>query len=98
MDAFTALAHPLRREVLAMLRKGPLSSGEIADAFDVAWPTMTGHLKTLKEAGLVTAERSGTSILYRLNASILEDTAAMLLDLIGVGRQQGAAKKKGGKS
>jgi DNA-binding transcriptional ArsR family regulator len=89
MDAFAALAHPLRREVLAMLRKGPLSSGEIADAFDVAWPTMTGHLKTLKEAGLVTAERSGTNILYRLNATILEDAAAMLLDLVGAGKKKG---------
>ena len=81
MDVFVALAHPVRRKVLAMLRKGPLCSGDIATEFDVAWPTMTGHLKTLKEAGLVTAERQGTSIVYRLNASILEETAAALLDL-----------------
>jgi DNA-binding transcriptional ArsR family regulator len=80
-DAFAALAHPVRRKVLAMLRAGPLSSGEIAAAFDIAWPTMTGHLKTLKDAGLVSAERAGTSILYRLNASILEETAAVILDL-----------------
>ena len=83
MDVFVALAHPVRRKVLAMLRKGPLCSGEIATEFDVAWPTMTGHLKTLKDAGLVTAERQGTSIVYRLNASILEETAAALLDLGG---------------
>ena len=81
MDVFVALAHPVRRKVLAMLRKGPLCSGDIATEFDVAWPTMTGHLKTLKDAGLVTAERQGTSIVYRLNASILEQTAAALLDL-----------------
>ena len=81
MDEFEALAHPVRRKVLAMLRKGPLCSGDIATEFDVAWPTMTGHLKTLKDAGLVTAERQGTSIVYRLNASILEETAAALLDL-----------------
>ncbi|HTG73345.1 MAG TPA: metalloregulator ArsR/SmtB family transcription factor [Terriglobia bacterium] len=81
MDVFVALAHPVRRKVLAMLRKGPLCSGDIATEFDVAWPTMTGHLKTLKDAGLVTAERQGTSIVYRLNASILEETAAALLDL-----------------
>ncbi|MDB5368159.1 MAG: ArsR family transcriptional regulator [Rhodospirillales bacterium] len=92
MDAFTALAHPVRREVLAMLRKGPLCSGDIAAAFEVAWPTMTGHLKTLKEAGLVTAERDGTSIVYRLNASILEDTAAMLLDLVAGGKKAKGTK------
>ena len=81
MDVFVALAHPVRRKVLAMLRKGPLRSGDIATEFDVAWPTMTGHLKTLKDAGLVTTERQGTSIVYRLNASILEEAAAALLDL-----------------
>lgn len=81
MDVFVGLAHPVRRKVLAMLRKGPLRSGEIAAAFDVAWPTMTGHLKILKDSGLVTAERSGTSIIYRLNATILEEAAAALLDI-----------------
>jgi DNA-binding transcriptional ArsR family regulator len=90
-DAFVALAHPVRRKVLAMLRKGPLCSGDIAAAFDIAWPTMTGHLKTLKEAGLVSAERSGTSMIYRVNASILEETAASLLDLVG------SVSKKGSK-
>ena len=83
-EVLRALAHPTRRKVLAMLRRRPMSSGDIAAAFDVAWPTMTAHLNTLKEAGLVSAERDGNSIRYRLNASVMEETAAALLDLAGV--------------
>ena len=87
-EVLKALAHPTRRRVLAMLKRGPLASGQIAEAFDVAWPTMTTHLNALRAAGLVTAERNGTSIRYRLNASVMEETAAALLDLAGAGRKQ----------
>jgi DNA-binding transcriptional ArsR family regulator len=87
-EVLKALAHPTRRRVLAMLKRGPLASGEIAEAFDVAWPTMTTHLNTLKAAGLVSAERNGTSIRYRLNASVMEETAAALLDLAGAGKKE----------
>ncbi len=83
-EVLRALAHPTRRKVLAMLRRKPMSSGDIAAAFDVAWPTMSAHLNTLKDAGLVSAEREGNSIRYRLNASVMEETAAALLDLAGV--------------
>ena len=47
---FKALSHPVRREIVAMLQKGPLTSGEIAAEFDMAWPSVTGHLAALKEA------------------------------------------------
>lgn len=87
-DVFKALAHPTRREVLAMLREGPLASGEIAEAFDVAWPTMTAHLATLRDAGLVTAEREGTSVRYRLNASVLEEAIGAMLGLAGTGNSK----------
>lgn len=80
---FTALGHPLRRQVMTHLRKGPLTSGELAEAFDASWPTVSRHLSVLKDAGLITAERKGTSILYRANTSVLEDAAAALLALTG---------------
>ena len=83
-EVLRALAHPTRRKVLAMLRRKPMSSGDIAAAFDVAWPTMSSHLNALKDAGLVSAEREGNSIRYRLNASVMEETAAALLDLAGI--------------
>ncbi len=54
---FKALSDPTRRQVLEMLRHGPKSAGELADAFDVSKPTMSAHFAVLREAGLVTIER-----------------------------------------
>jgi DNA-binding transcriptional ArsR family regulator len=80
-DAFEALAHPVRRQILKLLRDGPLSAGQLAEHFDLAKPTLSGHFAVLKNAGLVTAERRGTTILYRLNMSVMEEAIAVLLSL-----------------
>lgn len=82
---FKALSHPIRRQIVAMLRDGPLASGDIAAAFDIAWPTITGHLAALKDAGLVEAERDGTTIRYRLMIGAAEEAVAFLMDLMGTG-------------
>lgn len=86
---FKALSHPLRREILNLLKQGPKASGDFADVFDVSWPTVTSHLNVLRDADLVTTERRGTSIVYQLNASVLEEAALGLFDLIG--KPQGSA-------
>jgi DNA-binding transcriptional ArsR family regulator len=78
---FKALSHPLRRKIITMLQAGPLTSGDIASAFDTAWPTITGHLAVLRDAGLVDSERDGTQIRYRLSISAVEEALAFLLDL-----------------
>ncbi len=82
-DVFQALAHPVRREVLRRLRAGPQSAGELASAFPVSGPTMSRHFATLKEAGLIRAERTGTSIRYRLNVSVADEALAMVMALLG---------------
>jgi DNA-binding transcriptional ArsR family regulator len=92
---FKALSHPARRQIVAMLRQGPMVSGEIAQAFDMAWPSVTAHLAALKGAGLVECEREGTSIRYRLNISAVEEALAFLLDLAG---SDPARKTTSGKS
>lgn len=81
---FKALSHPARRRMVEMLRDGPMSSGDIAQAFDMAWPSVTGHLTALKDAGLVEAERDGASIRYRLNISAAEEAVAFLLDMMSL--------------
>jgi DNA-binding transcriptional ArsR family regulator len=86
---FKALSHPTRRQIVAMLRRGPMASGEIAAAFDMAWPTVTGHLAALKDAGLVEAEREGVSIKYRLNISAVEEAVGFLLEVMGAGAAVG---------
>ena len=78
---FKALAHPARRKIVAMLQHGPMSSGDIADAFNMAWPSVTGHLTALKDAGLVESEREGTSVRYRLNISAAEEAIGFLMAL-----------------
>lgn len=70
---FKALSDPTRRHVLEMLRKGPKSAGELADAFNVSKPTMSAHFAVLREARLVTTERNGKQLIYCLQMSVLED-------------------------
>ncbi|WP_440958125.1 autorepressor SdpR family transcription factor [Oceanicaulis sp. LC35] len=81
-DVFSALAHPVRREVLRLLRDGPMTAGALADRFDVAKPTMSRHFATLKEAGLIQSEKSGNQIRYRLNVSVAEELMALMMDLL----------------
>jgi DNA-binding transcriptional ArsR family regulator len=70
---FKALADPTRRRVLQMLRAGPMGAGALAAAFDVSKPTMSAHFAVLVEAGLIEAEKTGRTILYRLKMSVLEE-------------------------
>ena len=91
--AFKALAHPMRRTILNLLKDGPKASGDFAVVFDVSWPTVTSHLNVLKEAELVSTERRGNSVVYSLNASVLEEVALGLFDLIGRAEAQEKAKK-----
>lgn len=72
-DPFTGLADPTRRRILDLLRERPQTSGELAAQFDVAWPTISRHLAVLREAGLVTVERQGATMLYELNMTVLDD-------------------------
>jgi DNA-binding transcriptional ArsR family regulator len=72
MDVFAALSNPVRRDILALLRDGDRSAGEIAAHFKLSKPTLSGHFSVLKEAGLVLTERRGTQIFYSLNLSLLE--------------------------
>ena len=81
---FEALAHPTRREILEMLKGGSKTAGELAEAFAVSKPTMSGHFAKLKEAGLIHADQRGTTILYSLNLSTLEEVMLGFMGRMGV--------------
>ena len=83
-DVFGALAHPARRKILKLLRGGAMSAGDLAAHFDLAKPTLSGHFTVLKAADLVTAERKGTTILYRLNVSVVEEAMATLMSIVAL--------------
>ena len=72
-SVFKALADPTRRRVLTLLRNQSRSAGEIADQFEVSRPTMSAHFTVLREAGLITSEKSGKTVTYSINLSVLED-------------------------
>jgi DNA-binding transcriptional ArsR family regulator len=79
--AFRALADPTRRKILAMLRRGPRTSGEIAGEFTTSWATISRHLAVLRDAELILAERDGQFIRYELNTTVFQDLVQHLLTL-----------------
>ena len=79
---YRALADETRRSILAYLRDGPRTSGEIADQFHSSWPTISRHLAVLRAGGLVVAERQGQAIYYELNTSVFQDLVQHLVGWI----------------
>lgn len=65
-DLFGALASPVRREVLRLLLDGPQPVTEIAAHFDMRRPSVSEHLKALRDAGLVAETKRGRQRFYRL--------------------------------
>lgn len=83
---FRALADPTRRQILQLLRERRMTAGEIAEHFDVSKPTLSGHFAILRDAGLVTSDKMGTTVTYRLNISVLEDALIGFADTFGIGQ------------
>ena len=78
-----ALADPIRREILNLLKSGRMSAGDIAGHFDVTNASISRHLSVLKEADLIRDTREGKFIYYDLNASVLEEIMLWITDLKG---------------
>ena len=60
-----------------------MTAGELAKQFDLSWPTVSGHFAVLREADLVQADRTGSTVTYRLNAAILQEALQALFDAFG---------------
>ena len=88
-EVYKALADPTRRRILEMLRDQPMSAGDIAEHVHVAKPTLSGHLNVLKAAGLIDVTRQSTSLIYRLNISVLEEALFTLMDAFKVDATRG---------
>ncbi len=87
---FKALSDPTRRKVLELLRKRPMTAGELAAHFPVSRPTMSAHFAVLREADLIEATKIGTTITYQLKLSVLEDALLGFAQLFGLGAEAGA--------
>jgi DNA-binding transcriptional ArsR family regulator len=76
-----ALADPVRRTILSMLCRTPLSAGRIAGEFRISRPAVSRHLRVLREAGLVCDSQSGRERIYRFEPAPLRGIEQLLADL-----------------
>lgn len=81
-----AIADPVRRHILTMLREAPLSAGDIAQRFPISRPAISRHLRVLRESGLVRDESVGRQRIYRLDAAPLAPLLDWLAGLSTVDR------------
>ena len=87
-DIWSAMADPTRREILNLLRKRDMTAGEIAEQFDISNATISHHLKILREAELVTAEKEKQTITYRINMTVFQEFLAGIAAVFGKGGDQ----------
>ena len=73
-----AIADPVRRDILLMLRDEPLSAGDIADRFPISRPAVSRHLRVLREAGLVRDTADGRRRVYTLVTAPLDELSGWL--------------------
>ena len=91
---FKALSDPTRRQVLQLLRKGPMSAGDLSDHFPVSKPTMSAHFAVLREAGLVHVEKQGQQVIYSLQMSVLEEALLGFTSSVGLGLSPSKPEKQ----
>ena len=72
-DVFHAIADPIRRRVLELLRQKERPVGDLVSAFDITFGAVSQHLKVLREVGLVSRRKAGRQRIYRLEAGPLKD-------------------------
>jgi DNA-binding transcriptional ArsR family regulator len=88
-EVFRALADPNRRRILALLKGGSKSAGEIADEFPISMASLSHHYGVLKAADLIRSERRGQRIVYSLNTTVFEDVASSLAEIFRVEKSDG---------
>jgi DNA-binding transcriptional ArsR family regulator len=71
-DVFNAIAEPQRRAILEFLAGDERPVGDIVDALELAQPSVSKHLRVLRDVGLVRARRDGRRVMYRTNATGLK--------------------------
>jgi DNA-binding transcriptional ArsR family regulator len=77
-SVFAAVADPIRREILELLRSAELAAGDVARRFEVSRPAISRHLRILKDAGLIRETRQAQSRLYSLNPAPLAEIDSWL--------------------
>ena len=79
---FKALSDPTRRQILRLLQAGDRTAGDIAAQFEMTKPTISHHLSTLRDAGLVSSQRDGIHIVYSLETTVMQDLMRWFFDFV----------------
>lgn len=79
-NTFKALSDPTRRKILELLKEKAMTAGEISDHFQMTKPSISQHLKILKNAELVHDEKKGQFVYYSINTTVLQDVISWALD------------------
>lgn len=87
-DVYSAMSSPTRRDIISLLKEKDMTAGELSEHFKITKPTLSGHLNILHAADLVTRERSGTTITYGLNTSVMEELLSGLIGLLSQNKQE----------
>jgi DNA-binding transcriptional ArsR family regulator len=82
-ETLKAISDSVRRDILAMLKEGKKSAGEIAKHFDLTDATVSYHLSKLKNADLIAEQKYKNFIYYELNTSVFEEILAWIYTLGG---------------
>lgn len=83
-ETLKAISDPVRRDILALLKSGKKSAGEICERFSLTNATVSYHLSKLKAADLICEEKSKNFIYYRLNTSVFEEVLTWIYGLGGI--------------
>lgn len=76
---FKAMNDATRREILELLRDRDLTAGQIAEQFNISWPSVSHHLELLKRAGLVVAVKEGQYVFYSINTTVMDEMLKWLM-------------------
>lgn len=82
-ETLKAIADPVRRDIISMLKSGKKSAGEICEQFNLTGATVSYHLSKLKSADLIVEEKYKNFVYYELNTSIFEEVLTWIYDLGG---------------
>ena len=79
---FKALSDRTRRRIVTLLRERDMTAGDIASHFNMSKPSISEHLKILKNAYVVFSEKQGQFVVYSLNATVFHDMISFFMNLV----------------
>ena len=92
--SLSAMGNPVRIEIAFLIgMQGRLNAGQIAEHFKISRPAISSHLRVLREAQILIAEKTGKEIYYSLDRKSIEDTLNVILDMVRKSANQSCTQR-----